>query len=308
MKPDSACLPWLAGVGAALLWAGNFVVGKSLRTDIPPCSLAFLRWSLAFLCLTVFVLPGLRSRLAPVWRARRTVLVLAVTGISLSNTLIYIGLGQTRAANAVVLNAAMPGFVLLLSVLSGRGRAHGGAALGLLLSLLGMGVLVGGGGGLAGTHSGDLWVVAGLFCWAVYTLLQQGLPPGLDKLTLLWVLTGVGSLPLLPFALAESAAWPVPDRALALGVVYLALGPSLLAMLLYNLAIRRLGALRAGQFINLVPVFGTLMSVACLGEHIGTVGYVALAVVLCGLALGSLEPERLRRWRRPAEAVGRLTA
>ncbi|WP_051229249.1 DMT family transporter [Paludibacterium yongneupense] len=308
MKYDSACLPWLAGIGAALLWAGNFVVGKSLRTDIPPCSLALLRWSLAFLCLTPFVVPGLRRHFAPIWRVRGTVLVLALSGISLSNTLVYIGLGHTRAANAVVLNAAMPAFVFLLSVLSGRGRAHAGAALGMLVSLLGMGLLVAQGGGLGGAGGGDAWVAAGLFCWAIYTLVQQGLPPGLDKLTLLWILTGVGCLPLLPFAAAEHASWPAPGAGLAYGVAYLALGPSLFAMLLYNLAIRRLGALRAGQFINLVPVFGTLLSVLCLGEHVGPVGLLALVVVSCGLALGSADMGRLRRRRGTPPVVQQLTA
>ncbi|MTD32325.1 EamA family transporter [Paludibacterium sp. dN 18-1] len=99
--------PYLVSLLAALLWAGNFVVGKSARVDFPPVTLALARWLIALLVLTPFVYSGLRQKLAPLWRHKRTVLVLAFAGVSVTNTFVYIGLGHTSATNGVLMNAAL---------------------------------------------------------------------------------------------------------------------------------------------------------------------------------------------------------
>lgn len=290
--------PYLAGLCAALLWAGNFVVGKYARFDLPPVTLALFRWLMAFLLLTPFVLPGLVNKLAPIWRAKGTVLVLAVSGITLTNTLVYVGLGMTSANHAVLINAAMPACVVLVAFLANGARMAPAGLLGILLS--GGGVLamvLSGRGEMGGLAGGDAWVMLAVGCWAVYTVWQQRLPADVDRYAVLWVLMGCGCLPLVPFAIHEWLNQPVTLSVRAmLSVSYLAIGPSLLAMLAYDHTIRQLGAARAGMFLNLIPVFGTVLSMALLGEAVGLPQAMALLAIALGLVVANLPEGRVLRW------------
>ncbi|GGY25709.1 DMT family transporter [Paludibacterium paludis] len=305
MVSYSFARPYLAGLLAALLWAGNFVVGKSARMDLPPFTLALCRWLIAFVVLTPFVWPGLVNKLAPFRRSKGTILVLALSGITLTNTLVYIGLGSTSAGSAVLINAGTPACVFVLAYWLSGARATMPALLGMLLSACGVVFMVTGASRSAGApvlSGGDAWVMLAVVCWAVYTVWQQRLPAGTDRLALLWLLMGVGLLPLLPFAVLEWATMPVHPGARALwSVAYLALGPSLVAMLAYDRAIRSLGPGRAGLFLNLIPVFGLLLSSLMLGERPGFGQGVALAVILAGLVVANLPPAALF-WRASGRA------
>lgn len=292
--------PYLAGLLAALLWAGNFVVGKSARVDFPPVTLALARWLIALLVLTPFVYSGLRHKLAPLWHHKRTVLVLAFAGVSVTNTFVYIGLGHTSATNGVLMNAALPAWVMLISAGLGQCLLTRPNVAGLVVSLFGVWLLVGHGAGLA-INPGDGWVAAGMMCWALYTVFVQRLPAGVNRFALLWLLMLIGLLPLLPFALMEGVQgqWHQVGGKGWLSVLYIAVGPSLLAMLAYDMAIKKLGAYRAGQFINLVPVFGALLSTWWLGEHISLLQVSALLLILSGMVVCNLPWQQLalQRWR-----------
>ncbi|GAA5179342.1 DMT family transporter [Niveibacterium umoris] len=281
--------PQLLLIFAALCWAGNFVLARGVSAQIPPVSLAVGRWTVAAVLLAPLVLPRMAESLAPMLAMRGRLLGLALLGIATSNTFVYIGLQTTAATHGVLLNALMPIMVALLAAIIWRKPLKAGVWAGMGVSVVGVMLIV--------THGqpaqfatmdaslGDLWVIAGMLCWAGYTILLRNVAPQVDKLALLWVTIVIGLLMLTPAWLAELAlrGLPRPDgRALA-GVLYLGVFPSVLALIAYMRAVAEIGAARAAAFLHLIPAFGTLMAVAFLGERLALYHYVGLAAILGGL-------------------------
>ncbi|MGL6069679.1 DMT family transporter [Craterilacuibacter sp.] len=288
---------------AILMWASNFIIGRALGASIGPFTLALLRWVLALLCL----LPFAWSRLGPAWPAIRSqwkvLLFLGLSGIALTNTLLYISLRHTTATNAVVLNSLTPVMVLLLgTVASGQALSRKQGA-GMLLALGGALIIVLRGDWLALARfeltPGDAGVVAAGACWACYTVGLRRLKPGIAPVVQMVVLFAIGVLALLPLALYEGYA----GRALhgltgggMLALVYLGIFPSVLAFLMYNRAIAVIGSARAASFLYLMPAFGALLSILFLGERVYAYHVAGLATIFSGIAVSALPTSFYRRF------------
>src|SRR6476646_12205139 len=134
--------PYLLLSITAACWAGNAVVGKLAAGHIPPVTLSFLRWSLAFL----LILPFARPHLVRDWAAIRgklgIMIVLSITGISAFNTLQYWALEHTQALNTLLLQSAGPLIVAVWSLLLLGVRLTLEQAFGVLLSLAGVLVIL----------------------------------------------------------------------------------------------------------------------------------------------------------------------
>src|SRR5947199_8593697 len=134
--------PYLLLCVTALCWAGNAVVGRLAAGHIPPVTLSFLRWSLAFL----IILPLAWKHLVRDWGAIRaglgTMVVLSITGIGAFNTMQYWALEHTEALNTLLLQSAGPLFVAVWSLILLRDRLTLAQAGGILLSLVGVLVIL----------------------------------------------------------------------------------------------------------------------------------------------------------------------
>src|ERR1700732_2190421 len=126
--------PYLFLCITAMCWAGNAIVGRLAAGHIPPVTLSFLRWSLAFL----LILPFAWRHMVRDWAAIRgrlgTMIVLSITGIGAFNTLQYWALEHTQALNTLLLQSAAPLFVagwalILLGVRLALGQGGGGGAV-----------------------------------------------------------------------------------------------------------------------------------------------------------------------------------
>jgi len=281
--------PQLLLIFAALCWAGNFVLARGVSAQVPPISLAIGRWFVAAVLLAPLALPRLQAGLAPLLKMRGHLLGLAFLGIASSNTLVYIGLQTTPATHGVLLNALMPIMVALLAAAIWRKPLRPGAWLGMGVSVIGVLFIVTRGRPTEvfsmDSGAGDLWVVAGMACWAGYTLLLRSVAPQIDKLVLLWVSVVLGLLMLVPAWMGE--LWlhglPHPSGRAFAGILYLGVFPSVLALFAYMRAVAEIGASRAAAFLHLIPAFGTLMAAAFLGEELALYHYLGLAAILGGL-------------------------
>lgn len=289
----SALRPYLYLTLAALFWAGNFVVGKAATARIPPVGLAFWRWVLALALLLLVA----RRRLAADWPALRSawpVLVPAgVLGVGCFNMFVYVGLHGTTATNGLLLQSACPAFIVALAFPFGAGRASGRQVAGIAVSLLGVVVILTRGApqALAALRfaRGDLWVLAAVFAWAVYTLLLARRPPGVHPLSLLAFLVAIGVAWMAPFYAFERAggARMALDAPTVGSVLYVALFASLGAYALWNEGVARIGPSRAGVFIHLMPAFGSVLAVALLGETFRPFHLAGIALILGGVWLAT---------------------
>ncbi|MCP9758372.1 DMT family transporter [Aquitalea sp. S1-19] len=314
--PTSPCvlsrLTYPMLVLSILMWSSNFIVGRALGGSIGPFTLAFARWMLALLCLLPFALPRFRQSWPLVRAQWRVLLMLGLTGIALTNTLLYIALRHTTATNAVVLNSLTPVLVLVLgAVLSRQGLTRKQVA-GMLLALGGALVIVlrGDWHALLRFHLGigDVGVLAAGLCWACYTVGLRKLKPGIPAVLQMTILFAIGVVLLLPFAGYEwyrGQSLPTAGTGTVLALIYLGVFPSILAFLMYNRAIAVIGSTRAASFLYLMPAFGALLSILLLGEAVYAYHAVGLATIFAGIAISSL-PDGV--YRRFLFEVGRKAA
>ena len=283
-------LPWLLMALTALFWAGNAVLGRAVAGEVPPIALAFWRWVTGAALILPFAWPHLRYDLGRMLRAWKPMLALSVFGIGVFNTTLYIAAQSTTALNIVMLQSTMPVLIVAASFLLFRERVSGRQALGIAVSMAGAVTLVtrGDPGVLARLDltRGDVWMLAGIVSYAVYTALLR-LRPAVHGLSFVAGTFLAGALMLLPFYLAETLSGrPLPLTPVAAGaILYVALFASVLAYLCYNRAVALLGANTAGLAVHLVPVFGTLLAILLLGEVPRAFHAAGIALIGAGIWL-----------------------
>ncbi|SUA44443.1 transporter [Neisseria zoodegmatis] len=276
-----------------LLWAGNVIVARAVRNDIPPFTLSFGRWVISLLILLPFAWAAMRRDKALYFQHKKMVAATALTGIAAFNTLVYAGLHTTTSTNALLLNSCIPVLIMLIGAVFYGQRLNRFQTAGLLLSLSGVLVVV-----LQGSmdnlvalrfHPGDLWVFAAAVCWAFYTLWMKRIPAEINRTGLTAVQIMLGLLVLLPLWWWEQAGGAAVNwnlRSLA-GFAYVGIFPSVVAYLCYTAAIARLGAVGAGLSIYLMPVFGTLLAVTLLGETLQMYHVAGIAAIFGGIMLSN---------------------
>jgi drug/metabolite transporter (DMT)-like permease len=285
--------PWLLLVLTVLFWSGNWVVGRAFRAEVPPIALAFWRWTLALSCTLPFAWPH-RAQAWPALRAHWKILsVLGVLGVTSYNTLAYLGLQYTTATNGVLLNSFIPVVIIVLGWIFLDKPARFQEGVGVSISLSGVLVIVAHGEWtrLAGFsfNPGDLWIMASVFVWALYTLLLARRPAGLHPMLMLSLLTGIGVLALLPaygWELAQGRSIRLSLPALA-GIAYTGIFPAFLGYVFWNRAVARVGGARAGLFIHLMPVATPLLSALFLGESLQLYHLAGMSLVLGGILIST---------------------
>lgn len=292
-RPRSAvALSYGALALVMLFWSGNFIVGRAVNGVIPPFTLAFVRWTGAALLVLPFAFRHFVADRAALIAGWKPVLLLGLTGVAAFNAFVYSGLRHTTATNALLLDAGIPAFVLLCNWLFFRLRASGVQVAGVVLSMVGVGLIVLRGDPLAilslDFNIGDILVLCGVLSWAVYTSLLRLQPP-CHPLSFLLATFLIGMAAMAPLALMEQLNGPaIPlSWGVAGAFAYVAVLPSLVAYMFYNAAVRDLGAARAGQTINLMPLFGALLAAGLLGEALHGYHLAGMALILAGIAVGA---------------------
>lgn len=283
-----------------LFWSGNFIVGRAVHAEVPPVGLAFWRWFGGFLILLPFAAGPLRRDAGRLRQNWKMLVLLGVFGVACFNTFVYIGLGRTDALNALLLQSAMPVLIVGFSFLLFRERIGRWQALGLALSIVGVFTIA--------THGrlellarltlnpGDAWIVLAVTCYAFYSAMLRRRPAGLHPLSFLAATFLIGAAVLLPFHLWEIAdGRPMHlDRPTLLAVAYVAVFPSILAYMFFNRGVELVGANRAGQYIHLMPVFGSVLAMVFLGERPQAYHAAGIVLIVAGIVAATRGRPRQR--------------
>lgn len=275
-----------------LFWAGNAIVARSVAGEVPPIGLAFWRWTLGAVLVLPLAGPRLSRDIPVMVRCWPTMLLLSALGISVFNTFLYISAHSTSAINIVMLQTTMPIVVVLATFLLFRETVTPRQAVGIAVSLAGTLTLIAHGDVAALAHldlnTGDLWMLAAVVSYAVYTALLRLRPP-VHGLSFVFATFAVGATLLLPFYVGESLlVRPLPLTLHAgLAIVYVAVFASILAYLAFNRTVALLGANVAGLAVHLVPVFGTVLAVLLLGESLHLYHVVGIALIGAGVWLAT---------------------
>jgi len=285
---------------APLFWAGNAIVGRLAQGLVPPITLNFLRWVLAFLLLLPLAWPVLR-RSSVLWPHWRRYAVLGLLGVGCYNALQYLALKTSTPINVTLVASSTPVFMLAI------GRMFFGQPVsvqqigGAVLSIAGVLLVLcrGEWALLRQLHllPGDVYVLMATLAWAFYSWLvsKPADPPEIRgdwaAFLVAQMVFGLGWSGL--FAAGE---WTMTDAHITWGwplaatLLYVALGPSILAYRSYGLGVQRVGPAVASFFSNLTPLFAALMSAAFLGEPPQGFHAVAFALIVGGIVVSSRKP------------------
>jgi drug/metabolite transporter (DMT)-like permease len=280
--------PYLLLSLTSLFWAGNTVIGRLIAGHVPPITLAFIRWAGAFVILLPFAAGHLARDWPTVRKHAALMTLLALTGFSAYNTMAYYGLQYTTAINGLLLQSIGPLFVALWTFALFGDRLTLRQAGGICVSLTGVLVIISH-GSLAvllsiGFNRGDVWFVIALLIYGFYTAMLRTRPP-MHPLSFLAVGMGWGAVLLIPGVAMEIASGRtmVFDAESMLSFAFICIFPSLLGYLFLNRGVELIGANSAAPFIHLVPVFGSVLAIAFLGERFELYHAVGYGLVFAGI-------------------------
>jgi len=275
---------------AALCWGGNAVAGKLAIGHISPMMLTFWRWAFAFMLIVAISVPQLKKDWPLLKQNWLLLMVLGVIGYTSFNAFLYTAVLYTTAINVAIEQAGIPVLIFIANFLLYRTRVSLAQIVGFAVTLLGIALTASHGDLMSlaqlTLNFGDALMMLAVVAYTVYTLLLRWRPPihwkSLMALPALGAL--LASVPLLGWeAAAGNAIWPdASGWAIALWTSIFA---SLVAQILYVMGVDGIGPNRAGLFINLVPVFGTLLSVLLVGEDLQLFHVIALVLALGGIAI-----------------------
>jgi drug/metabolite transporter (DMT)-like permease len=274
----------------AFFLACNHVIGRAVHEQIPPIGLSFWRWLTGALILLPFALPGLLRQWPACRQHWRSFALLGFLMVG-STTLVLVALTMTFAINVSLINAVQPTLTVLFAwlfldeALSPRrvlGVVCGIGGVAVMLSHASLGML-----SSLDARPGDFIALLAMCGFSAFALNLKRLPPAFSGVQALFGITLAGTAMLLPVYLWESAVGrTVPLSVTSVGtIIVLALLVSVFGNLGWFAANRIIGPSRASIFINLIPVFGTLLAITFLGEkllpyHVAGGGLVVLGLVL----------------------------
>ena len=278
---------------ATILWGGNFVIGRSVTGEIPPITLAFLRWCLAFIVFLPIVYKQVKRDL-PIFRENwKIILVLGFTGVATYNTLVYIGVYYTTSINASLMNSLTSILIYILSFIFLKVTVSKNQVIGTIISILGV-LFILSRGELSNILSltfnkGDLIVLIAVLSWSVYTLLVNKYSSVLPGFSTFLVSIAVGAVILFPISMIELATTTTPvtwSGHTIFAILYVGIFASIVAFLSWNRGVVKIGANRASIYLNFIPVFATIFATVFLGEQLQLAQIIGGLAVIGGVIFG----------------------
>jgi drug/metabolite transporter (DMT)-like permease len=285
-RPGPRTLAVLALVGANMIWGASAVASKAVLVHVSPLTMACLRVAIA---LAVLLPLTARSGERPARGSAPA--LLGLTGVTLFCLLQNVDLRYASAANAALINGAIPVLTALLAAALLGERLGGRRIAGLLISGAGVAVVVllGTGATLGASILGNVLLITGAVSFAAYAVLGRRIFSSGNTLAVVAGSTRYGLLFLIPGAVLELATVGIGPVTMDDGLLllYLGVGCSAFAFVLCGYGLARLDAGQSAVFGNLKPLVGVVLAAALLGESLTPGRLWGGALVLLGVLLAS---------------------
>jgi len=282
---------------ATLFWGGAFVAGRVISKDMEHFSIAFLRFSVACLLL----LPLMWKTEGGFVRLTKSqfisIILLGLTGVFAYNAMFFKGLQTIEASRAALIIATCPVFITIFSGVFFRDRISPAKMFGIMISVCGAAIVVCR-GKPAEIFKGNLgWGEFYMFCcvlsWVAYSLIGKSVMKEISPIVAVTYSAVVGAVALFVPALFEGLLGNLTRHSATawLIILYLGVFATVVGFLWYYEAIRRIGPVRAGLFINFVPVFTIVLAFIILREEITVSLAIGAVLVISGVYLTNRTPK-----------------
>lgn len=277
------------GLAFALMWSSAFSSARIIVADAPPLMSLALRFLLSGL-----IGVGLARALGQSWRLTRAqwqaTAVFGVCQNALYLGLFFVAMQTVEASLAAIVASSMPLLVALAGWLVFGERVGALGLAGLVAGFAGVAVIMGarlGGIGPEGASGADplglLYCVIGVVALTVATLSVRGASSGGNMLMIVGLQMLVGAAVLAVAAAVLETPEVTWSWTLVAAFVYTTIVPGLAATLVWFMLVNRIGAVKAATFHFLNPVFGVGIAAVLLGERLGPVDLIGVAIITAGI-------------------------
>ena len=294
MSKSSNLLAYIFLLLTVTFWAGNFIVGKTASiNEIPPISLNFYRWLVAWFILLPFTYKELIEKKEYILKNTGIFVILGITAVSIFNSALFYSLQFTQVITGVLMISVVPVMIIFFSALLKIEKTNIFQIFGVALSLTGVVLII--------TKAdieilknldfnrGDLTMLIAMFSWSIYSALLKKKKYQLSQITLLQVVIGFGVIILIPFyfidiRIGNEIKFDIP---FFLILTYVILFPGLISFFLWIKGVGLIGANRAGVYLHLMPILGAIMAMMIFDEKILFYHFVGAIFIVSGIVLSN---------------------
>ena len=293
--------PYAAVLAAHTIWGINFVVAKVTLQEVPPMSLAFVRFTLATLLLLPFLLIE-RDKLKISKKDLPQLIAIGALMSTLNIALFYLGIARTTATTASVLTMTIPVVSVLTAWWIFKEKIYTFNLFGILLGLLGAALVIGLPVYILGTSLfseailGNLLIILASISWVAGAILSKKMLTKYSTLTITAIVFLVGMITFaLPAAVEyfQNPSWPLKMTFLGIfGIIYIAVLSSTSAYFLFEWGLGKLGVVKADLFQYIEPVIAVTLGILLLGEQIRFTFVIGALLIGLGVYWSTLAKEQ----------------
>ena len=279
---------------ASLFWSGNFVIGRlaSVESLVSPLSLGFYRWVIAFVILTPFCFLKAFNELPLLKKQPGMIFLIILTGPTLFNTLVYLGLTATTVINALLIISTTPMLIILFNKLLYRIDTNRYQMIGIIISLFGVSFVIAKGNYQnifkSDFYSGDLFILLAVTSWALYSIFLKKNETGISGFSFLYISFGLTVILLFPVYLFDvffqGNYLKVTQQSL-LAIGYTGIFPSIFSYICWNTGVALIGANKSGPYLHLMPIFGGILAFFVFQETLQIYHYAGIVSVIVGIII-----------------------
>ena len=279
---------------ASLFWSGNFVIGRlaSVENLVSPLSLGFYRWVIAFIILTPFCFSKAFNELPLLKKQPGMIFLIILTGPTLFNTLVYLGLTATTVINALLIISTTPMLIILFNKILYKIDTNRYQMIGIIISLLGVSFVIAKGNYQnifkSDFYSGDLFILLAVTSWALYSIFLKKNETGVSGFSFLYISFGLTVILLFPVYLFDifilGNYLKVTQQSL-LAIGYTGIFPSIFSYICWNTGVALIGANKSGPYLHLMPIFGGILAFFIFQETLQIYHYAGILSVIVGIII-----------------------
>ena len=281
---------------ASLFWSGNFVIGRfsSLENIVSPLSLAFYRWVVAFLILTPFCIQKAIKELPLLKKQPGMIFLIILTGPTLFNTLVYLGLTATTVINSLLIISTTPMLIILFNKLIYKAQTNIFQMIGIFISLIGVSYVIAKGSfqNIFGSefYFGDLFILLAVTSWALYSIFLKKNETGVSGFSFLYlsfVFTVILLFPVYLYDIFIQDNYINIDQKTLLVIGYTGIFPSIISYMCWNTGVALIGPNKSGPFLHLMPIFGGILAFLVFRETLEIYHYAGILSVIIGIIISN---------------------
>ena len=290
-------LAYIYLIFATSLWGGNIIAAKiASNIMLEPIKLSFYRNLIVLLILLPFTINKISKNLNIFFKHWKIIILLSIVSVSIFNTFMNIALTTTTVISSSLMPSFAPSIIIILSFIIFNSKISMIQLTGVFISFFGfINIIIR--GNITNLSSinfvtGDLWMLGCVSCWAFYSVMIKKIPKNIDNLSFLFLIFFIGNLFVLPFFINESyihGSFSINEESGWFLVLYCGIGPALISYLLWIKSIKIIGANKSGLFLNLIPIFSSIISIFFLRETLEIYHIVGAIFIFTGIYMVNKE-------------------